>query len=111
MQTIHPPKPNVEQHNIQGATIKQFHACLAALGGFRLVSLILEHALQRLPDGGLIVNNEDIKHAELAARKQPRRRRVVQLRTWCRPAYLACLMSSLLTMSPPSGSRCKACSR
>src|SRR6266404_8521796 len=87
MQTIHARKPNVEQHNIEGATIKQFHAGLAALGGFRLVSLILEHALQRLPDGGLVVNNEDIKHAELSARREPQRQRAVQLRTWRPPAY------------------------
>ena len=62
-EAVHSGQPDVEQDDVEGALAQSLQAGLATVGGRGLVAFILEHALERLPDAGFVVHDEDVMHA------------------------------------------------
>ena len=55
-------QPDVEQHNIHRLAAKRVQALLAASREQRFVALILQHALQRAADLGLVIHDQNGLH-------------------------------------------------
>src|SRR5207249_3623866 len=55
-------KPDVEQHEVIHILLDFLQAVLAGRDGFGRKAFVLEDALQRLPDAGLVIDNEDSWH-------------------------------------------------
>ena len=62
-EAVHAGQPDVEQHDVEGAFAQSFQAGFAAVRNRGLVAFVLEHALERLPDAGFVVHDEDVMHA------------------------------------------------
>ena len=62
-EAIHSGQPDVEQHHVKCAFAQGLEAGFAAVGDRDLVAFVLQHALERLPDAGLVVHDENVMHA------------------------------------------------
>jgi hypothetical protein len=72
VQTVHSGKPNVEQNGIEGALAQKLEASLTALRRLRLITFVFQHALERMPDRGFIIYDENVMHARRRRRLRPR---------------------------------------
>ena len=58
-----PREPHVEQHNIHRAVLNEFNALLTGGGGLYKKAILLQNGLQRLPNPGFVINDEDgVRH-------------------------------------------------
>ena len=62
-QAVHSGQPDVEQHHVERAFAQGVQAGFAAVRTEGLVPFIFEHTLERLPDAGFVVHDEDVMHA------------------------------------------------
>ena len=58
-QTVHSRQPDVEQHQLVGVPLEFAAALFTALDGGGVITLIFEHAAQRLPYERLVVDDQD----------------------------------------------------
>src|ERR1051326_5647501 len=55
-------KPDIEQHQVVRILVDFFQALLARGHDFSRKSFVFENAFQRVPDAGLVIDNEDSWH-------------------------------------------------
>src|SRR5262245_28885624 len=62
VQTIDAGQPDIEENHIVGVLSHLLEAAFARRDRFRRKAFVFEDAFQRLPDTGLVIDNEDSWH-------------------------------------------------
>ena len=62
-EAIHSGEPDIEQHYVKRAFAQSFEAGFATARNPDLIVFVLQHALQRLLNAGLVVHDENVMHA------------------------------------------------
>ena len=65
LHAVHAGHLDVEEHGVGPLALHRSQAILAADGADELIILVLEDHLQRVTNGGLVVNDEDARLTQL----------------------------------------------
>jgi hypothetical protein len=73
LETAHPGEPDVEQHEVVAAARERLDAALGRLRPHGRVAVQAQQVHERLPDEGVVVDDEDLGHARPAVWPPPPR--------------------------------------
>src|SRR3954447_16358969 len=68
VEAVHSWQPNIKQDYIEGFFAQQLQARLTALSSGWMIAFVFEHALKRVADRRLVVDDKNVKHCKLRGR-------------------------------------------